>query len=84
MKKVKTTSRSLILLTTGVTVGALAGMALGVLFAPAKGNKTRKKIKKKASEISDKIDHLKENISEYIDHKKCKPVEDINDPMDSN
>lgn len=40
-------------------VGAAAGLAAGFLFAPDKGEKTRRKISRKAGELKDE---LKENI----------------------
>ncbi|GJM27875.1 MAG: hypothetical protein DHS20C17_05100 [Cyclobacteriaceae bacterium] len=46
-------------------VGAAAGITAGFLFAPAKGEKTRRKLSVKANEITDE---LKENI----DRKKLK------------
>lgn len=36
-------------------VGALAGAAVGILFAPAKGSKTRSKIKSGAKDMTDDI-----------------------------
>ena len=51
----------------GVLVGAAAGTALGILLAPEKGSKTRRKIFKKGEdsfrEIQVQFDQLKENIA---------------------
>jgi len=55
----KTTSRFLI----GFVAGTLAGAALGLLFAPEKGEETRKI-------IIDTIDEYSKKGKEFVDSKK--------------
>jgi gas vesicle protein len=58
-----------------VVVGVLAGVAIGdlvgVLFAPAKGSKTRKRVMHKANaykeELQSKIEDLVDGVSEQYD-----------------
>ncbi len=62
------------------TLGALAvGAIAGVLFAPEKGSKTRKKIARKAEDLSDdfkeSIEDLTTTISEKYDVVKEKSAE---------
>jgi len=58
----------------GVMAGAAAGAILGVLFAPARGSKTRKKIATKSREYKDavagQINDLVEKVSETVTHAK--------------
>ncbi len=45
-------------------VGVAAGAVLGMLFAPAKGSATRKRV---AGKITDYAEDVQENLNEYID-----------------
>jgi gas vesicle protein len=51
--------------------GVAAGALVGILFAPAKGTKTRKRIVSKArsysNELQSKIEDLVEDVSEQYD-----------------
>jgi gas vesicle protein len=49
---------------TGVLIGAAAGAILGILFAPDKGSSTRKKISRKAGDLTDSI---KEKFTDLVD-----------------
>lgn len=51
----------------GFAIGAAAGVAMGLLFAPDKGSETRKKIQNKAVHLKDDI---VETVSEKLDDLK--------------
>ncbi len=74
----------------GVLAGAAAGVLAGILFAPAKGSKTRKRILKKGEDYSDavkeklndllevvteKFEKVKADVSDYAEKKTGNPVE---------
>lgn len=58
--------------------GASAGAITGILFAPDKGTKTRKKVNKKAKKVSaemkdnvgSKMDDLKSYVSDFVNDVK--------------
>jgi len=58
----------------GVLAGIAAGAILGILFAPAEGKETRKKICKKgtdcADDLKDKFNEFLESISEKFEQVK--------------
>ncbi|UFH34613.1 YtxH domain-containing protein [Flavobacterium acetivorans] len=67
----------------GVIGGLAAGALMGILFAPAKGTKTRKKIKRKsneyADEIKEKFDSTIDTISNKYDTLKQEGLNLLND-----
>jgi len=66
----------------GLLFGVLGGALLGVLFAPAPGEETRKKLKEKGTELKDKAlkaaDNLEEVVGPWIEDTK----EDIKDVVE--
>ncbi len=58
----------------GILAGAVVGAAIGILYAPDKGEETRKKISKKGRELSDemesKFNHLSGIVHEKLDNFK--------------
>ncbi|MGJ8736575.1 YtxH domain-containing protein [Zobellia laminariae] len=49
-----------------VITGAILGVGAGILYAPAKGEKTRKKIKKNALKTKDDISHRISQATEEL------------------
>jgi gas vesicle protein len=55
MEETNNTSKIVGALLLGATVGGIVGATLGILFAPDKGNETRKKLLAKGADLSDNI-----------------------------
>ena len=78
----------------GVLAGAATGALAGILFAPAKGSKTRKKISRKGEDyldavkesyndlldtITEKMEKVKEDVSEFADKKMSQVEKSVKD-----
>ena len=48
----------------GLLAGAVIGGGLGLLLAPAKGEETRKKLKKRGKDIKEKVGEIYEDVRE--------------------
>lgn len=61
---------------TGLTIGAIVGAALGLLFAPQSGEETRDAIRTQSRDLSDKVkesgQHLVESTRDLIEQGKEK------------
>jgi len=56
--------------------GFLAGVLVGVLFAPDKGSETRRKVSRKGSELKDRFNDFVDSISEEF-HSFREDAEDL-------
>lgn len=66
---------------TGFSLGLLAGAVAGLLYAPEKGDKTRKQLKKNVDksykDSMKKIDELKTTLNKEIDNVSSKGKETL-------
>ncbi|MCX6286681.1 MAG: YtxH domain-containing protein [Bacteroidetes bacterium] len=63
----------------GVLAGVAAGALLGVLFAPSKGSRTRRRITKKGEDYADGLKERYHEFLEEISDKFEKVKEDVSD-----
>ena len=64
-----------------VLLGVAVGAAFGILYAPAKGSKTRRRLQKRGQNIKDSFRNIKDSISDTIDNIRDN-VEDIREETD--
>jgi gas vesicle protein len=68
----------------GLLGGIAAGAILGILFAPAKGEETRKKIQQKGSDYADSLKDKFGNLSGVLKNNVEKIVDEGKDLVDEN
>jgi gas vesicle protein len=56
-------------------IGVAVGAILGILYAPAKGSETRRKLSRKGDDLKDRFNEFKETINNKFENFK----EDVNE-----
>ncbi len=64
-------------------IGAVAGAALGILFAPDKGSETRKKMAGKAAELGDELKKHYTKSKDAVDDIKEKVMSKVEEVRNS-
>lgn len=65
-----------------VLLGAAAGVALGILFAPDKGEETRKKLFGKAKDLADGLNDKMQDGIDKLKHKANEAETAVHDGID--
>lgn len=66
MKNTNGTGKIVGALLLGATAGGIVGAALGILFAPEKGNKTRRKLLAKGGDLTDSVKDMVIDLVEEV------------------
>jgi gas vesicle protein len=74
----KSTSSFLI----GLLSGAAIGAAIGILYAPDKGDVTRKKLARKAEDMKDEFDEKLDEMKSYLNDSLGLVKDKVNDVKD--
>lgn len=69
-------------LLSGILLGAAAGAALGILFAPEKGEETRQKIKDQSNKLTDDVKRKANEFGETVKEKYHNIKSDANAMID--
>lgn len=77
IKKIEIMSSGKVVL--GLLAGVAAGALAGILFAPAKGSKTRKRILRKGEDLVDDLKDKFDDLLEVVTKKVEKVKEDVSD-----
>lgn len=70
--------------TLGVLLGLTAGVVIGILFAPDKGTKTRKKIMDKGKSVVNDVKKTANEFSQSITDKYGSILNEVKDMPDKN
>lgn len=65
-----------------ILTGAAIGAGIGILYAPDKGTKTRKKLKRKANEAQKEINSRLSNAKEQLTHTAASKRADFEQKLD--
>ena len=56
-------------------IGVAAGAVLGILYAPARGSETRRKLSRKGNDLRDKFNDFKDSVNDKLENFK----DDVNE-----